>query len=251
MPTTTQWLQSHHAKQFLHQEAMVLRDCMTQIHGPSVLLSGNVVETDFLNSLDFPLFMRQSFGLQRNDESSNDTSLHKDFFADSAFLPLDFDSVATVFLLHVLEQSQLPHQVLREAHRVLQPEGQIVLTGFNPYSLFKLQGMLNKSARFNGNYFSVARIKDWLNLLGFEITYSKMYQYAPTASNKKLRHALRHIETIGDRWLPMMGGGYMIMARKKQAGSMLLGLNKKKQKLGRVRQPAIVKAGLKMGTKTR
>lgn len=244
MTITSEWLKSHHAKQFLHNESLVLQECLAQINGPNVLFSGSVVESEFLNNLDFPFLMKQVFGLPGKHQNDASESKPVDFYADSAFMPLDFDSLATVFLLHVLEQSDFPHQVLREAHRVLQPEGQIVLTGFNPYSLLRLQGMLNKSARFTeGRYFSVARIKDWLNLLGFEITYSKMYQYAPITCNDKLKHALRHIESIGDRWLPMMGGGYMILARKKRSGLTFLHTSKKKRKkLGRVAQPVMAKS---------
>ncbi len=39
-------------------------------------------------------------------------------------------------LPHVLEFAAEPHRILREVERVLVPEGQVVIAGFNPLSLW-------------------------------------------------------------------------------------------------------------------
>ena len=52
--------------------------------------------------------------------------------AEPTHLPLATHSMDLVALPHVLEFSAHPHQILREAERVLRPEGQIVISGFNP-----------------------------------------------------------------------------------------------------------------------
>ena len=39
---------------------------------------------------------------------------------------------------HVLESHDNPHQILREVERILIPDGQLVITGFNPLSLWGL-----------------------------------------------------------------------------------------------------------------
>src|SRR5690606_37876295 len=55
--------------------------------------------------------------------------------ADAAALPLASQSVELLVLPHVLEYAHDAHAVLREAERVLLPEGRLVIVGFNPRSL--------------------------------------------------------------------------------------------------------------------
>jgi len=50
-------------------------------------------------------------------------------------LPLASQSIDLLALPHVLEFSAQPHAILREAERVLRPEGSIAISGFNPLSL--------------------------------------------------------------------------------------------------------------------
>ena len=57
-------------------------------------------------------------------------------------LPFAANSIDLVVMPHVLEFYDDPHQILREVERILIPEGQIVLTGFNPYSLWGLRRRL-------------------------------------------------------------------------------------------------------------
>src|ERR1700716_3907184 len=57
--------------------------------------------------------------------------------ADPLQLPLASQSVDLVVLPHVLEGHPNPPAVLREAERVLMPEGQVVISGFNTASLWR------------------------------------------------------------------------------------------------------------------
>ena len=57
-------------------------------------------------------------------------------------LPIASTSLDVVVLPHVLEFSDTPHDVLREAERTLIPEGHIVLSGFNPWSMWFLARLL-------------------------------------------------------------------------------------------------------------
>jgi len=58
-------------------------------------------------------------------------------------LPLASQSVDLVVLPHVLESHDHPHEVLRETERVLMPEGQVVISGFNTGSLWRLRQMFS------------------------------------------------------------------------------------------------------------
>ena len=63
-----------------------------------------------------------------------------DIIADWKTLPIADDSADFVLLAHALEAADDPKSVLREAVRVLRPEGRIFIIGFNPFSLLALFG---------------------------------------------------------------------------------------------------------------
>jgi SAM-dependent methyltransferase len=174
---------------------------------------GKQVDQSVIEALDLPFLVKTS---ATHDPGSA-------LAADAAFLPFSAESFATVILPHVLERHNLPHQVLREAHRVLMSEGHIVVTGFNPVSLMGLQRLLRSRAVARGRYYTVGRVIDWLQLLGFEIVASSMFQYAPLFKNARFQRAFQFLESVGDRWLPVCGGGYMITAKKRDVGTNVIG----------------------------
>src|SRR5699024_4183589 len=80
--------------------------------------------------------------------------------------------VDALLLAHSLELSAEPHRLLRECERVLNDRGQLVLLGFDPWSMWALAQRLpgRGSARFvrDARFYGVHRVCDWLRLLGFE-----------------------------------------------------------------------------------
>ncbi len=91
------------------------------------------------------------------------------------------DSVDVFVLTHSLESATLPHQVLREAHRCLIPEGHIVITGINPFSWWGMLTFIHKlfNRQSKTNMISPNRVKDWLKLLDFDILQTKMLYFRP------------------------------------------------------------------------
>ena len=65
-----------------------------------------------------------------------------DAYCESDYLPFAECCIDLVCLPHVLEFSHNPHQSLREAERVLVPEGYLIITGFNPISTWGLKRVL-------------------------------------------------------------------------------------------------------------
>ena len=63
--------------------------------------------------------------------------------AEDNLLPFPTDSVDILVLQHSLDISARPHQVLREAERILRPGGRLLLFGFNPVSSWGLRRMLS------------------------------------------------------------------------------------------------------------
>lgn len=145
--------------------------------------------------------------------------------ADLHHLPFANTSVDLVVLPHVLEFDASPHQILREVERVLVPEGQVVITGFNPYSLWGVRRKLRpRSAAFpwRGHYISVLRLKDWLSLLGFETQTGSFGCYAPAVTQEKWLRRWRFMELAGNRWWPIAGAVYFLQAIKRVHGMRLL-----------------------------
>ena len=142
-------------------------------------------------------------------------------------LPVATHSVDLVVLPHVLEFSAQPHMILREAERVLVPEGQLVITGFNPLSLWGARRIVSARSGmppYNGRFLSLFRIKDWLTLLGFEPAGGQFGCFAPPFRSTAWLERFGFMERAGDRWWPIAGAVYQLRAIKRTPGMRLVGL---------------------------
>ena len=96
-------------------------------------------------------------------------------------LPYEERSIDAFLLAHVLDFTQDPHQVLREVDFCLIPNGQIIVIGFNPYSVAGVARYLpfkRDNAIHWARFFSRSRVRDWLSLLGYEVTLEKRFLFA-------------------------------------------------------------------------
>jgi len=147
---------------------------------------------------------------------------------DFAELPFASQSLDLVVLPHVLEFAAEPHQVLREVERVLIPEGQVIVCGFNPVSLWGMRqvGGRMTGAHFlplHGEFISVPRLKDWLKLLNMEINRGHFGCYAPPCLTDKWLERFAFMEKAGNRWWPYLGALYIVQAIKRVKGMRLIG----------------------------
>ncbi len=140
-----------------------------------------------------------------------------DVRCDLTALPFASQSTDLAVLPHVLEFHADPHQLLREIERILIPEGQVIILGFNPVSLWGLRRRLGKGGSFpwNGDYLSVLRLKDWLQLLGFEVDRGAFGCYTPPCRQEKWLPRWRFMELARDRWWGIAGGVYLLRAIKR------------------------------------
>ena len=164
--------------------------------------------------------------------------------ADPGALPFDSQSIDLLVLPHVLECSPDSHQVLREAERVLVPEGRIVISGFNPWSLWGasdripgLDPLLPIPAHLQ---VSLSRLKDWFKLLSFELDRGRFGCYAPPCCDQVWLDRWAFMEKAGDRWWPVCGAVYVVSAVKRVAGARLVGPNWKRAKARKVARQAVV-----------
>jgi hypothetical protein len=113
---------------------------------------------------------------------------------------------------------------LREVERILMPEGRVVLTGFNPWSLWGVKRMLadRSNVPWSGKFFSLPRIKDWLQLMGMETDTGGFMGYAPPFASEEWISRFAFLEAAGDRWWPLAAGVYGISAVKRTKGLRLI-----------------------------
>ena len=147
---------------------------------------------------------------------------------DFSELPFASGSLDLVVLPHVLEFASEPHQVLREVERVLRPEGQVIICGFNPASMWGMRQVAGRltGAHFlplHGEFISVPRLKDWLKLLNMEVNRGHFGCYAPPCATSKWLQRYAFMEKAGDRWWPYLGALYIVQAIKRVKGMRLVG----------------------------
>ena len=148
-----------------------------------------------------------------------------DVFANCHELPFATQSIDLAVLPHVLEFAEEPHAILREVDRVMMPEGRLLIVGFNPWSLWGLRSALGFSRDqhpWNGRFLSLLRVKDWLALLGFDVSAGRLIGYAPPFDSEKLRRRFGFMEPAGDRWWAVGGAVYMLQAIKRVRGMRLI-----------------------------
>lgn len=144
--------------------------------------------------------------------------------ADPHWLPFAENGIDLIVLPHVLEFTDEPHQLLREVYRVIRPEGQLIIAGFNPFSLFGAKRYFGREQTmpWNGNFIALYRLKDWMSLLGFEVTGGRLDCYVPPFAQDKWLHRFGFFEKAGDRWWPISGGVYFLRATKRVLGMRVI-----------------------------
>ncbi|MBI3140913.1 MAG: class I SAM-dependent methyltransferase [Rhodocyclales bacterium] len=212
IPGFDEWLATPQGRYVLEWEQARFDQLVADIFGFNAVQIG-LPQCDFLRANRMPL------------RCTCDTAGPARVVSDPHHLPFAGNSVDLVVLPHVLEFSATPHQVLREVERVLVPEGQVVIAGFNPFSLWGIKRRLAGSAAaypWRGQYLSVRRLRDWLTLLSFETQAGCFGRYIPAVSQEKWLRRWRFLELAGDRWWPIAGAVYILQGIKRQHGLRLL-----------------------------
>ena len=147
---------------------------------------------------------------------------------DSRAWPWPADALDLVVLPHTLERSADPHACLREVERVLIPEGQVFISGLNPWSLWgwRQRRHQNKVLASGPHHWPVQpiapqRLRDWLHLLGFEIQLQRFAGWTPTWSSERWVQRMAWMDAVGRRWCPILGGVYLMLATKRVPGSRM------------------------------
>ncbi len=153
---------------------------------------------------------------------------------DSSALPFPAASLDLVVLPHALELSADPHTTLREVERVLVPEGRLVISGLNPASLWAwrqrrvhVYRRMGLGARLflpdAGEFIGYRRLRDWLRLLSFEVETGRFGCYRPAVESEDWLRRFEWLDTAGERWWPILGAVYFVVAVKRVRGLRLIG----------------------------
>lgn len=208
IPGLERWLASPQGSYVLAWEQEQADVAVADIFGFNAVQIG-LPQCDFLRANRIPL--RQKAG----------SGAAADVLCAPTALPFAALSTDLVVLPHVLEFAADPHQVLREVERILIPEGQLLLLGFNPYSLW---GLRRRRGEFPwiGHYIGINRLRDWLGLLGFEVDRGSFGCFAPPLESEPWLRRWHPIEGVGKRWWRYGGAVYLLRAIKRTHGMRLI-----------------------------
>ena len=209
--TLNDWFATPQGQYLLAREQVFFDHSVADIFGFNALQLG-LPEHDFLRNSRMPLHVTagKEAGVQVRLEACE--------------LPFDCGSLDLVLLPHVLEFNTHPHHVLREVERVLLPEGHLIISGFNPRSLWGIRRAVGSRVGYPwcGNFIALPRLKDWLALLGFEVVAGRFACYAPPFTNPSWLSRSNFMEPAGDRWWAVCGGAYLFQAIKRVPGMRLI-----------------------------
>jgi SAM-dependent methyltransferase len=201
-----EWFKSPLGQYLLNLEYGYINPVVMDTFGFYAIQMGNF-DIDFLDHSRIP----NKFSLNSN---------HADLMASNEALPFEEASVDLIIAPHILEQMAEPYELLKEIHRVLMPEGRLIISGFNPMSLWGIKRLLSFDIDYpwNTKFIPLSKIKEWLPIIGLEMVEGKMGCYVPPIQQSSWLKKLHTMEKLGDRWWPMLGGFYFLVIQKRVHG---------------------------------
>jgi SAM-dependent methyltransferase len=140
-----------------------------------------------------------------------------DIIARPSQLPVMSDCIDAVLLPHTLEFAPDPYAIVREADRVLVAEGQLLVLGFRPWSLWGMRARWSRAGFPPGmrRVLPVGLVREWLVLLGYEVLAEQRYLYAsPWSRGLAAGEGTGRVLRPGLTY-PLPGGAYLLKARKR------------------------------------
>jgi SAM-dependent methyltransferase len=207
----TRWLDGQLGQRVHTLECKLVSEALTQVFGWQMLQIGAWGQA---HSLMEAARTQRKAVLAQELVSTCDQVMVIQSRTDS--LAIASDSVDAVLLPHTLECSPDPHELLREVERILPGDGQLIILGFRPFSMwgtrnvFAVNGFPPGTARLIGE----RRLRDWLKLLGFEVTDARRYLFTWPWGGAVPR-SQRLLEAAGNHLWPLLAGAYMLCARKR------------------------------------
>ncbi|WP_082790387.1 methyltransferase [Bergeriella denitrificans] len=124
-----------------------------------------------------------------------------------------------LLLPHSHEYGGCPLRSLAEASAALQAGGRLVLTGFNPHSLWYASGWFDGVRLPERRHcLALPDLKRHAQALGFAVEYGKFMVYLPPVKGGGAIRFWQGLEKAGDRWWPQHAAVYGLVLVKQAAG---------------------------------
>jgi SAM-dependent methyltransferase len=196
-------------------------------------IAKNEIKLKSVNNIAINNIAKKSNNTPATEENiSKIKVLHADIVTDFEALPFPENSLDLLVLPHSLELSPDPHATLREAERVLVPEGRLIVCCFNPLSLWGFkQKRSHLYKKFNlgelylpeaGEFISHWRLRDWLKLLNFELESSQFGCFRPAVRSQTMLQRFAWMDKLGSNYWPILGAVYVVSAVKRVHGMRLI-----------------------------
>ena len=227
-----QWLETAPGQALLRWEQAQIDTAVADVFGYHALQLG----MPQMNALQANRMPHQWLADREDSQNSLKTSHPLQLRCDFEALPFKEATLDLVVMPHALEHSLDAHASLREAARVLVPDGRVVICGFNPTSLW---GWKQQRERFyqglglglglgqlylpdSGEFLGYWRLRDWLRLLGFEVESSNFGLWQPAVRSQAWLSRMEWMNTLGSRYWPILGATYCVVAVKRVQGMRLI-----------------------------
>lgn len=205
LPKLEQWFDSQRGKAMLECQQTIVDEVLSSQFGYYLLQL----------SVDSRIQLYNNSRVQ-NKYRCHPLAITADVHCDCQQLPFANESIDVIVLHHCQEFVTNPHQLLREIHRVMVPHGQLVIIGFNPWSLLGLYSQIGRfiaTSAWQNQMISSRRMKDWLELLGFNSDSCQFGFHLPQLLEQTKKPAMK---TFLRHW--PLGSFYLISAIKEEAG---------------------------------
>ncbi|WP_158070141.1 methyltransferase domain-containing protein [Motiliproteus sp. MSK22-1] len=215
------WFSSDLGEQLLTAEQEVLDKLVGGVFGYHLLQIGLVPRLQLLRqssaSHKFEMLPSVNLGMSEAGVVGN-----------ASELPFASECIDAVMLHHALDFAQSPHQVLREAARVLRPGGKLVVVGFNPASFwgaYKQISSRNKDIPWCSHFIRQRRLHDWLTLLELKQETTVSGFYRPPFKSQKWMRKLEFMERWGAAYRVANGAFFVVIATKESVTLTPVGMN--------------------------
>lgn len=223
------WFQHLPGSLLLELERVALGNCFSRLSGSHCLQIGGPSDLRLIHSAHYP---HKTFLSTQYTSAAHSSRVQ--FSLDA--LPILPGSVDAVVLAHLLEFAESPFELLKETHRILAPEGQLILLTFNPWSLWGLSRLMRSKRGFpwSGQFYSTIQIKRWLHNLGYSIVLSKTLCFRPVLHEAHQCERWSFMETLGSYCFPGFGAVSLFVVQKQEVGMtpIKVSLNRRRVKVG-------------------
>ena len=139
-----------------------------------------------------------------------------DHVTESKRLPFEDNSHDVIVIMHALDYTDNPYELVREIDRIATDDAKVAIIGFNKFSLWgTMKPFMNRETPpWVLNFHSLYSVREWFKLLGYEQGYKNTASFMPIVSRAFSKY-LTKINIIQKILAKDYGGLYFFAFNKK------------------------------------